>query len=130
MIPAGTALGCGKRFWHGASSRITSLCRSAVSIWTVRIRSGCRESICATWTVHGLEQARTLALRELSLGNELVYKPLFGSQGEGLLRIARMEDLPLMEQCQGIYYLQRFVDAGEGNWHDWRVFVIGGHAVA
>lgn len=83
-----------------------------------------------TWTVHSQEQARALVLRERSLGHELVYKPLFGSQGEGLLRISSVDQLPAPEQCQGIYYLQRFVDAGEGNWHDWRVFVVGGRAVA
>ncbi len=26
--------------------------------------------------------------------------------------------------------MQRYIDTGEGAWHDWRVFVIGGRAVA
>jgi glutathione synthase/RimK-type ligase-like ATP-grasp enzyme len=30
----------------------------------------------------------------------------------------------------GLYYLQRYVDSGEGAWHDYRVFVIRGQAIA
>jgi tetrahydromethanopterin:alpha-L-glutamate ligase len=83
----------------------------------------------STWVLPNIEQARALVMRETALGRQLVYKPLFGSQGEGLLRISRVDDLPSPEQCCGIYYLQHYVDTGEGQWHDWRVLVVAGRAV-
>ena len=35
-----------------------------------------------------------------------------------------------LDNCNGVFYAQRFIDRGEDNWYDWRVFVIAGHAVA
>ena len=61
---------------------------------------------------------------------ELVFKPLFGSQGKGLRRIRKHEILPDAEECSGVHYLQRYIDCGQDNWHDWRVFIVGTHAVA
>ena len=69
-------------------------------------------------------------LREQAAGHELVAKPLFGCQGEGLLRLAAGEALPDAERFGGVYYLQRFMATSGPTWHDWRVFVIGGAAVA
>jgi RimK family alpha-L-glutamate ligase len=31
---------------------------------------------------------------------------------------------------EGVYYLQQYINSGEGAWHDYRVFVIQGKAVA
>ena len=45
-------------------------------------------------------------------GQRLVLKPLFGAQGRGLRLIAAGDELPLPEECGGVYYLQRFVDRG------------------
>jgi tetrahydromethanopterin:alpha-L-glutamate ligase len=59
-----------------------------------------------------------------------VMKPLFGAQGDGLQRLATGMTLPDMAGYQGVAYLQRFIDAREKGWHDWRVFVIGSRAVA
>ncbi len=42
-------------------------------------------------------------------GRPLIYKPLFGSQGKGLLRIEGVGDLPLPEAADNIYYLQDYV---------------------
>ncbi len=81
----------------------------------------------ATWVLEGGEVLRSLLLRELGDGGELVLKPLFGSQGKGLLRINDACDLPAAEYCNGVYYLQRFIDTGDTP-HDWRVFVIAGEA--
>ena len=45
----------------------------------------------------------------------LVLKPLFGSQGRGLVLVRRPDDLPPPEAVGGVYYLQRFVGgAGPG----------------
>lgn len=82
-----------------------------------------------TWVVTHREQALAIATRELANGHQMVSKPLFGSQGEGLQRYQTGEDLALLADSNGVYYLQRFVHCGERS-HDWRVFVIRGKAVA
>jgi RimK family alpha-L-glutamate ligase len=83
----------------------------------------------ATWATSDPEAALAIAERELRGGHELVSKPLFGSQGTGLRRYARPEDLAGFSPDNGVFYLQRFVHCGERP-HDFRVFVIGGRAVA
>ncbi len=83
-----------------------------------------------TWVVRRPEQALAVAHAELCAGREVVSKPLFGSQGAGLRRYSRLEDLDDLESDNGVYYLQRFIDCGPCESHDWRVFVIGGKAVA
>lgn len=83
-----------------------------------------------TWVVNDREQALTIATGELANGHHLVSKPLFGSQGAGLHRYQRPEDLDHLADSDGTYYLQRFIDCGDQPSHDWRVFVINGKAVA
>jgi RimK family alpha-L-glutamate ligase len=82
------------------------------------------------WVTRAPEQALAIAAQELRAGNQLVSKPLFGSQGEGLRRLQRQDDLQRLAASNGVYYLQRFVDCGDQPFHDWRVFVIAGRAVA
>lgn len=83
-----------------------------------------------TWAVESQAQARSLVLAETARGHELVLKPLFGSQGAGLRRIATPAELPPPQDCNGIYYLQRYVGPREGHGEDYRVLVIGGAARA
>ena len=83
----------------------------------------------ATWVVCDRVQALAIARCELEAGNELVSKPLFGSQGEGLQRLQTLGDVGQLQSSQGVYYLQRFVHCGDES-HDWRVFVIDGQAIA
>jgi RimK family alpha-L-glutamate ligase len=83
-----------------------------------------------TWTLEPEEQARELVRREIAAGHDVVIKPLFGSQGTGLKRIAGIADLPPPEEYNGVYYLQRFVKPDGQGWRDWRVFVINGRAEA
>lgn len=80
-----------------------------------------------TWVLHSPDQVLALVQRELCAGHELVSKPLFGSQGEGLQRLAKLDDLLHLAGSRGVYYLQRFVHCGEA-YHDWRVFVVDGRA--
>jgi hypothetical protein len=47
-----------------------------------------------TWAVEGVAAARALVEKECA-GGPLVAKPLFGSQGRGLVLVRRPEDLPL-----------------------------------
>ena len=82
-----------------------------------------------SWAVEGEEAARRIVEEETSDG-PLVLKPLFGSQGRGLLLIRGVADLPPPETVADVYYLQRFVN-GAGPGHcDFRVFVVGGEPVA
>ncbi|MGA7980358.1 MAG: RimK family alpha-L-glutamate ligase [Chromatiaceae bacterium] len=83
-----------------------------------------------TWVGGDAEAARKIVSDELSAGYSIVLKPLFGSQGEGVSLIRALGDLPATEVCGGVYYLQRFVRTGDSSAHDWRVFVVGGRAVA
>ena len=75
------------------------------------------------------DEALAIARGELELGHQLVSKPLFGSQGEGLQRHSTLEDLESLAESNGVFYLQRFVHCGEQS-HDFRVFVIHGKTVA
>lgn len=85
-----------------------------------------------TWVSENIADARAIVLRETAAGHDVVLKPLFGSQGNGLLRIGRGGELPPADAVQGVWYLQRYVGApDEGSrWLDWRVLVVGGQAVA
>ena len=83
-----------------------------------------------TWVTEQESVARGLLMRETALGGELVVKPLFGSQGKGLQRLGRSGAVPCSEDVHGVWYLQRFLNCGEGNWHDWRVLVAGGRPVS
>jgi RimK family alpha-L-glutamate ligase len=83
-----------------------------------------------TWTVRDRLQAEAIARTEIAAGHEIVSKPLFGSQGEGLRRYAAADEIGELSDSNGIFYLQRFVDSASDAPHDWRVFVIRNKAVA
>ncbi len=84
-----------------------------------------------TWVCESREHAQSVILRETMAGRTLVIKPLFGSQGQGVRKLERGSPfpVPMEEHVDGLYYLQNYVDSGEGEWHDHRVFVIDGKAV-
>ncbi len=83
-----------------------------------------------TWACESPEHARAVAAREIGAGRPVVLKPLFGAQGRGLHFIDDASRLPGPDEVAGVYYLQRYVETGEGDFRDWRVFVVGGRAVA
>jgi RimK family alpha-L-glutamate ligase len=83
----------------------------------------------AVWVTRDEALALAIAEREIKAGHGVVQKPLFGSQGIGLRRYQQLDELSAFSDDQGIFYLQRYVDSGETT-HDFRVFVIGGKAVA
>ena len=83
-----------------------------------------------TFVVSKREAAAAIVEREAEADRPLVLKPLFGSQGEGLMLIARPEDLPSEEAVSRVYYLQRYVPRRDGLWRDYRVFVCEGRAIA
>ena len=79
-----------------------------------------------TWVCESREHAQGVMRRETMAGRHLVIKPLFGSQGIGVRRLEQGATfpVPMEEHVDGVYYLQSYVDTGEGTWHDYRVFVI------
>jgi len=76
------------------------------------------------------EQALSHLKKEAAAGRSLVCKPLFGSQGEGVVRVDRPEDLPACDAVNGVWYLQRFLPSAESGAADWRLFIVGGRVVA
>ncbi len=61
-----------------------------------------------------------------SLGGDVVVKPLFGSEGRGIVRVSDPElarrTFHTLERLGAVLYLQRFV---RGVGHDLRAFVVG-----
>mgnify|MGYP001825016910 CR=1 FL=1 len=83
-----------------------------------------------TWVGNDVHQAYSFIRRELAIGNKVVAKPLFGSQGKDLQLISKSEDITNFKVYNKIYYLQRFIQTGNENAFDWRIFVIGDQVVA
>jgi tetrahydromethanopterin:alpha-L-glutamate ligase len=82
------------------------------------------------WVAESATHVRTVVARETGEGHELVVKPLFGSQGKGLMRVRSLNELPAPESFAGVYYLQRFLPPDHGGFRDWRVMVVAGRAIA
>jgi len=65
------------------------------------------------------------------LGEDVIYKPIFGSCGSGLLRIRSEEaaaELAVRLKSEGrVAYLQKFIPCGDS---DIRAFVLGGRVIA
>jgi len=55
----------------------------------------------------------------------LIYKPLFGSQGDNILKITKSSDLDKIINTSNIYYFQEFLETTPS--HDYRVLVIKNH---
>lgn len=83
-----------------------------------------------TWVGNDVHQAYSFIRRELAMGNKVVAKPLFGSQGKDLQLITKPEDITNFKVYNKIYYLQRFIKTGDQNAFDWRVFVVGDEVIA
>ena len=83
-----------------------------------------------TWVLRDRHQALAIAEEQLRAGHQLISKPIFGSQGEGIRRIEKMTDLFWLTHSHGVYYLQRFVQCEGEGYSDWRVFVVHGKVIA
>lgn len=83
-----------------------------------------------TWVTQSEDEARVLCDREAACGHRTVLKPLFGAQGRGLRLLEGSAEIPPPDEMGGVYYLQRFMGATDGGWRDFRVFVVGGRAIA
>ena len=83
-----------------------------------------------TWVGNDVHQAYSFVRQELASGYQVVVKPLFGSQGKNLQLITKAEDITNFKIYNNIYYLQRFIDSGSVESHDWRLFVIADQVVS
>jgi len=54
--------------------------------------------------------------------HSLIYKPLFGSQGENIVKISNINDFNKISNDSSIYYIQEFLETEPS--HDYRVLVI------
>ena len=94
---------------------------------------------CARLDAAGLPVPPTVACQDADsalaafdqLGGDVVIKPLFGSEGRGMVRIADAETawraFRTLERLQTVLYLQKFIP--HPGW-DLRAFVVGGHVLA
>ena len=82
-----------------------------------------------SWSCESTATARHFLESELSAGHKVVVKPLFGSQGRGLQLLSKQDELPELEELNGVYYMQRYVPPKSDDWRDWRIFVVGGRAI-
>ena len=74
-----------------------------------------------TWIFRDLRQSIKSA--ELILNKHaLIYKPLFGSQGDNIVKIKNIRDFEKIINESNIYYLQEFIETDPS--HDYRVIVI------
>jgi RimK family alpha-L-glutamate ligase len=71
------------------------------------------------------------AIRRMLAHGDVIVKPLFGSMGHGMVRVADPDVacrvVRSLEQIRSVFYLQRAVDHGG---RDVRVFVVGGRVIA
>jgi tetrahydromethanopterin:alpha-L-glutamate ligase len=79
-----------------------------------------------TWVCESLSQARAIVMRETAAGRDIVMKPLFGSQGIGLVRLSAGMPFPDLAQFNEVAYLQEFIPSSV----DYRVLVMNGKAIA
>jgi tetrahydromethanopterin:alpha-L-glutamate ligase len=76
-----------------------------------------------TWVCESRHQAHDI----INQHNQLVIKPLFGSQGAGVRLVGKAKlPLPMDAFVDGIFYLQEFIEAPS----DYRVFVLNNQVVA
>jgi RimK family alpha-L-glutamate ligase len=86
-----------------------------------------------TWVAESEHEARAVLMREFAEGHDVLVKPLFGSQGEGIVRLSAGDALPGAEQVGHVWYMQRYSARSRdarGEWSDWRIMVINGRPVA
>ncbi len=115
---------------------------SGVRVWNdARVIERCVDKSTATFLFQkaGLPVPPTRAAEGIAtarqflaeMAHPIVVKPLFGSQGNGVTRVASESELPAADAVGDVYYSQRYLrrtDATE--FMDWRVFVSRGRVLA
>jgi len=85
----------------------------------------------ATWACESRSQAEMVRQQAAENNQQLVLKPLFGSQGQGVRKLEAHEPLPvpMLQYVDGVYYFQEFIETADTP-HDYRVFVVAGKVVS
>lgn len=85
----------------------------------------------ATWVCESRGQVELIRQAAQKNNQELVLKPLFGSQGQGVRKLLAHEPMPvpMQQYVDGVYYLQQLIETADTP-HDYRVFVVGGKVIA
>lgn len=118
-----------------------ALRESGVRVWNdARAIERCVDKSATTFLLHkaGVPTPRTRTVEGFapadayvgSANRPLIYKPLFGSQGKGLLRVDDVAALPTPEAADNIYYMQDYVPSAGTTFEDWRVIVTRERVVA
>ncbi len=118
-----------------------ALRESGVRVWNdARAIERCVDKSMTTFLLHrsGIPTPRTRTVEGdaaanayvTQAGRSLIFKPLFGSQGKGLVRIESAADLPEPEAADHMYYLQDFVPPAGTVFEDWRIVVTRNRVVA
>ena len=74
-----------------------------------------------TWVFRDINECKNQAEVLLKKHN-LIYKPLFGSQGDDIVKISKIKDFDKITNDSKIYYIQEFIETKPS--HDYRVLVI------
>ncbi len=123
-----------------------ALRESGVRVWNdARAIERCVDKSMTTFLLHraGIATPRTRTVEGEAparayvqdAGRPLIFKPLFGSQGKGLLRIDTLADLPAPEAADNMYYLQDYVPPANAateapRFEDWRLIATRSRIVA
>jgi len=118
-----------------------ALRESGVRVWNdARAIERCVDKSATTFLLHkaGIPTPRTRTMETkppadtyvADAHRPLIYKPLFGSQGKGLMRVDDVAGLPDPVAADNIYYLQDYVPASGTTFEDWRVIVTRQRVVA
>ena len=84
-----------------------------------------------TWACESTALARTVAAAQFAAGDSVVMKPLFGCMGKGISKLASLQDFDAQVPVGAAFYLQQYIPpVAEGEWEDWRLFVVEGAVVA
>ncbi len=113
----------GVTVWN--SARAIERCVDKAMTAFLLARAGIATPPC--WTMEGRDAAAACVA---AAGGTLVLKPLFGAQGRGLVRVAGPADLPDAAAMAGVFHLQRFIETTGADYHDHRILVCGGQALA
>ncbi len=83
-----------------------------------------------TFVARSLRQTRAFLAHWFETHESIVAKPIFGSQGKGLMRLTRETPHPNYDLYHGMYYLQEYIESAASGSCDWRVLVVKGRAQA
>lgn len=75
-----------------------------------------------TWVCESRGQAHEI----MANNPQLIIKPIFGSQGQGVRMVSKQLPLPMDAHVDGVFYLQQFIKASS----DYRVFIVNNKPVA